>query len=226
MRFLDRTDAGRRLAKLLLAYREEKPLVLGLPRGGVPVAYEVAEALGAPLDVWVVRKVGAPHYPELGLGAVAEGGIVYLNRELVREVGVAPADLKRVVEKRSAEVEERVRKFRGGWPAPPIAARTVILVDDGIATGGTIHAAVSALRLAEPKRIVLAVPVAASQSLDELRPLVDEVVCVHDTPVLHAIGAWYDDFYQVPDDEVIRLLELSRGARNPVPTEHHPDLGW
>lgn len=211
MRFVDREEAGRRLAARLLGHQRERPLVLGLPRGGVPVAFAVASALGAPLDVWVVRKVGAPDFPEFGVGAVAEGGIVYLNQDSIAEVGASEAQIQAIVRQKTAEVAQRVKLFRGEHPAPRLEGRTVILVDDGIATGGTVRAAVEALRVAQPKKIVLAVPVAASQSLEELAPLVDEVVCLHSTPALHAIGAWYDDFHQVPDDEVVRLLEAARG---------------
>jgi len=225
MTFSDREDAGRQLAELLAGYKEESPLVLGLPRGGVPVAYEVATALGAPLDVWVVRKVGAPDFPEFGVGAVAEGGIVYLNRESIAEVGASDAEIQKIVREKTAEVAQRVRLFRGELPAPRLEGRTVILVDDGIATGGTVRAAVQALRVANPKKIVLAVPVAASASLEELAPLVDEVVCVQSTPALYAIGAWYEDFHQIPDDEVVRLLERSRGATvSGRPAEEGPVL--
>lgn len=220
MRFVDREDAGRQLAQLLIGYKKERPLVLGLPRGGVPVAYEVATVLDAPLDVWVVRKVGAPDFPELGVGAVAEGGMVYLNQETITQVGATDAEIQDIVRDKTAEVAQRVRLFRGDQPAPRIEGRTVILVDDGIATGGTVRAAVQSLRVANPGKVVLAVPVAASQSLEELSPLVDDVVCVHPTPALYAIGAWYDDFHQVPDADVVRLLETARAAGGPAPSPH------
>ncbi len=219
MRFLDREEAGRQLAQLLGGYRHEDVVVLGLPRGGIPVANQVATALSAPLDVWVVRKVGAPGHAEFGIGAVAEGGIVYLNPETLRDLGLSASDFRAVVQEKSEEVAHRVRLFRGGRSGPSLQGRTVILVDDGIATGGTIRAAIQSLRVAGPRRIVLAVPVAATQSLDELSPLVDEVVCLHSTPELYAIGAWYDDFEQVPDREVIRLLEGSRLRQPTAETE-------
>lgn len=217
MDFEDRVDAGRRLAELLLerGYTGEDTLVLGLPRGGVPVAYEVASALGTPLDVWVVRKVGAPGFQELGLGAVSEGGIAFLNRELMEEVGATEDEVRVIVRRKSAEVSERVTRFRRGAPAPAIEGKVVILVDDGIATGGTMRAAIQSLRLRRPGRIVLAVPVAATQTLAELQPLVDDVVCVLPARSLYAISQWYSDFHQVPDEDVVELLERARTRIRP-----------
>jgi len=212
MRFLNREQAGRQLASRLLGYKAEAPIVLGLPRGGVPVAFEVAQALEAPLDIWVVRKVGAPGFQEYGLGAVAEGGIVYLNPEALDDVGASTEEVQEIVQRKSAEVADRAQRFRGGQPPPRVEGRTVILVDDGIATGGTVRAAIQSLRLARPGKLVLAVPVAASQTLEELQRLADDVVCLFDTPALYAIGAWYEDFQQIPDEEVVRLLELARGG--------------
>lgn len=212
MRFSDREEAGRQLASRLLGYKGEAPIVLGLPRGGVAVAYEVAKVLKAPLDLWVVRKVGAPGFQEYGLGAVAEGGIVYLNSEAMEEVGASPSEVREIVLRKTAEVTERAQRLRRGQPPPRVEGRTVILVDDGIATGGTVRAAIQSLRTARPRKIVLAVPVAASQALEELQGLADDVVCVLDTPALYAIGNWYDDFHQVSDEEVVRLLELARGG--------------
>ncbi|NPC79127.1 phosphoribosyltransferase, partial [Pyxidicoccus fallax] len=208
MYFEDRVDAGRRLALQLLerGYTGEETVVLGLPRGGVPVAYEVALALGAPLDVWVVRKVGAPGYEELGLGAVAEGGVAFLNRELMDEMGVTEDDLREIVRRKAGEVDARVARFRQGAEPPWLEGKRVILVDDGIATGGTIRAAIRALRARRPGRIVLAVPVAAAETLTELESQVDDVVCVSPARSLHAIGQWYVDFRQVPDEEVVELL--------------------
>lgn len=224
MLFADREDAGCQLAQLLMPWREEAPLVLGLPRGGVSVAYEVARALGAPLDVWVVRKIGAPHFPELGIGAVAEGGVVYLDRHNVEQVGVSQEDVQEMVRHKSAEVAERVKLLRGDRSLPKLAGRNIILVDDGIATGGTVRAAVQALRAAHAGKIVLAVPVAASQSLAELEPLVEEVVCLKSTPHLYAIGAWYENFQQVPDHEVIRLLEMAaHQGFGPLPSSFQVD---
>lgn len=212
MLFRDRVDAGRRLAFALRRYRDEAPLVLGLPRGGVPVAYEVARALKAPLDVWVVRKLGTPGYEELGLGAISEGGEVYLNDEVVAELGVPQEEVAEIVDRKAAEVEARVQRFRRGKPPPDVEGRTVIVVDDGIATGGTARAALRAVRRRRPRRLVLAVPVASATTLDSLRPEVDEVVCLYADPRLLAIGACYRDFGQTTDDDVVELLERARGG--------------
>ncbi|RKH14106.1 phosphoribosyltransferase [Corallococcus sp. CA053C] len=222
MYFEDRIDAGRRLARLLLArgYTGEDTIVLGLPRGGVPVASEVAEALGAPLDVWVVRKVGTPHHEELGLGAVAEGGIAYLDRDLMRRVGVAEPVARRIVLRKAAEVKERVARFRGGAAPPELQGRTVILVDDGIATGGTVRAALQSLRSRRPGRIVLAVPLAGDDVLEELQPLVEDLVCVLPMPDLEAVGQAYVDFPQVPDADVVDLLARARARGQGLPLEH------
>ena len=222
MLFADRVDAGQRLAMLLLPYRDESPIVLGLPRGGVPVAFEVARALKAPLDVLVVRKVGAPDQPELGLGAIAEGGALYLDHQLMRQVGASETEVAEIAERKAAEVVERVRLFRGARPQPDVRGRTVILVDDGIATGGTVHAAVKALRALEPRRIVLAVPVSSSQALDALAGEVDECVCVETSDHLGAIGLFYEDFTQTTDQEVVQLIERARGWLGPRLEEQPP----
>jgi putative phosphoribosyl transferase len=212
MRLRDREEAGQRLAAALLQYRDEAPLVLALPRGGVPVAYEVARALDAPMDIWIVRKVGVPGHTELGLGAVAEGGHVFLSQEIMRYVGLSSETVTAAARSEAAEVERRVRQFRGDRPAPAVEGKTVILVDDGIATGGTVRAAILALRAQRARKIVLAVPVAAADSIEELRPEVDDVVCLLAPSDLYAIGLWYEDFRQVSDDEVQALLERARQA--------------
>jgi putative phosphoribosyl transferase len=208
--FQDRTDGGRQLAARLLAYADTSPVVLGLPRGGVPVAYEVARALRAPLDVCVVRKIGAPIQPELAIGAVSEQGSLYVNPDTVSAVGVTEDELSELVGLKSAEVEERVQKFRRGAPPLEVRGKTVIVVDDGIATGSTARAAVQTLRARGAGRIVLAVPVAATESLDELASIADETVCLYSEEPFFAVGLWYDDFSATTDDDVVELLDRAR----------------
>lgn len=208
--FRDREDAGRRLAVELAAYAPMHPIVLGLPRGGVPVAFEVARALHAPLDVWVARKVGVPWHPELGVGAVAEGGFVHLNQEIVNRIGLSRDRLADIVRGKQGEVEERVRLFRGDRPRPDLRDRVVIVVDDGIATGGTVRAVIRSIRAQAPKAIVLAVPVAAPETLDAIAREVERIVCLRTPADLYAIGLWYADFRQVSDEEVARLLGRAR----------------
>jgi putative phosphoribosyl transferase len=226
MRFRDRTDAGRQLALLLTEYQDASPLVLGLPRGGVPVAYEIARKLRAPLDVWVVRKVGALGHPELGLGAVAEGGALYLDRGMMRSLGYSEAEVMQVAERETEEVRRRIERFRGPHPAPDIQGRTVILVDDGVATGGTVRAAIRALRERRPGKIILAVPVGAVESLESLRPEVDELVCVHPARFMMAVGEFYQDFSQTPDSEVQLLLARAREQGSPEAAMDAGDNWW
>ena len=210
MQFLDRADAGRKLAELLLGYRSEEPIVLALPRGGVAVAFEVARALRAPLDVCVVRKIGVPGQPELAMGAIAEGGAVVLDPKLMRRVGVSQEEVAALVERKAAEVEERVALFRGARPPLDLHGRMVLLVDDGIATGNTMLASIKSVRARGPRTLVLAVPIAATQAVEQMTPLVDEVVCFEESEALGAIGYFYEDFTQVSDTQVIQLLERSR----------------
>ncbi|HEY6078144.1 MAG TPA: phosphoribosyltransferase family protein [Polyangiaceae bacterium] len=210
MAFEDRRDAGARLATRLLHYAAEQPIVLALPRGGVPVADEVAHALGVALDVWIVRKLGAPDNPELGIGAVSEGGHVYLNDELVRRTQLSPVELAEAIRLKQREVEERVRRFRSVAPLPPVRGRTVLLVDDGIAMGATARAAIQAIRVLGPSKLVLAVPVGAAETLDSLRDEVDDLVCLMPVQDFSAVGAYYEDFAPVPDAEVTRILERAR----------------
>lgn len=210
IKFRDRNQAGRMLAEALQTYAGRQPIVLGLPRGGVPVGYEVARALRAPLDVCVVRKIGMPSQPEVGLGAVAEGGQVHIDPALLRVSGISEAELSCVVEAKRLEVDRRVRTFRGGRPLPDLRGRTVLLVDDGIATGGTVRAALASIRKQHPQAVVLAVPVAQASGIREFASEVDEVVVLMAPAEIHAIGLWYDDFEQVSDAAVISCLARAR----------------
>ncbi|HEX5534683.1 MAG TPA: phosphoribosyltransferase family protein [Actinomycetales bacterium] len=210
-RFHDRHDAGVRLAERLKGHGlEARPdvVVCGLPRGGVPVAAEVAAALGAPLDVVVVRKLGLPWQPELAIGAVGEGGVRVVNREIARLV--APQDLERLTQAATVQVERRVGAWRGAGRRHSLQGRTVVLVDDGIATGATVRAAVAVLRAAGARSVVLAVPVAVQQVAQRLRSEVDDMICLAEPPDLGSVGSWYEDFEQVSNDEVRLLLERFR----------------
>lgn len=211
--FADRRAAGHQLAQALLRYAGTRPVVLGLPRGGVPVAAEVARVLDGALDVWVARKLGVPIQPELGMGAIAEGPAVFLDRSTVALVGITRAQLLEVARREMNEIRRRVERFRGGRTPPDLRDRTVILVDDGIATGGTMKAAVRAVKKRRPARLIVAIPVAAPDIVAEFRGMVDDVVCLHQPAALFAIGMWYEDFRQVRDDEVVRILERVRRDR-------------
>lgn len=208
MTFTDRADAGRRLAARLEPYRRDRndqPVVIGLPRGGVVVAAEVARLLEAPLDVVVVRKLGAPDYPEFAIGAIARGETV-LNEE-IDPASLPPGYLDRVIATETRELERREALYRGGRAAVPVAGRTVLVVDDGLATGSTAAAAVRALRHAGARRIVLAVPVAAPDSAQRLARLADEVVCLATPADFRAVSLWYRSFGQTSDEEVVELLQ-------------------
>jgi putative phosphoribosyl transferase len=214
-RFANREEAGRLLARELEQYQGEEPLVLGLPRGGVVVAHEIARRLSAPLDVWIARKLGAPGHRELGMGALGEGGSVYVDPLIVRVVGASAAQLAEVVTEERQEIARRVRRFRGQRPPPRVHGRTVILVDDGIATGGTVRAAIADVKAGGPRQVVLAVPVASAETLEALLPEVDELVCLMSPEYLGAIGLWYDDFRQVDDEQVLALLHEAQQAAGP-----------
>ena len=213
-RFADRAEAGRRLAERLRHLKSERPVVLALPRGGVPVGFEIASALGAALDVVLVRKIGAPFQPELALGAVVDGSRpeTVLNHSLIDECGSPESYLKAETARQLAEIERRRAVYLAGRARAEVAGHTAIVVDDGIATGATMEAALRATRRAGPKRLVLAVPVAPPDTIERLRPEVDEVVCLAIPRHLGAIGAFYADFRQLDDDEVVRLLEATRAA--------------
>ena len=210
--FRDRRDAGLQLAAALERSPDHREtIVLGLPRGGVPVADEVARGLGAPLDVLVVRKLGVPGHEELAMGALAAGGARVIDREIVALAGVSEALLARVIERARLEVERRERVFRGGRPPIDVAGKRVIVVDDGLATGSTMRAAIHALQPRQPARLVVAVPVAAPATAASLRAYVDQLICLHTPPMFHAVGLWYEDFSQTTDDEVREIL--NRAAR-------------
>ncbi len=213
--FRDRRDAGRRLSGLLGHLRSEEPVVAAIPRGGVPVAAEVADALGAPLDIIVVRKIGAPQNPEFAIGAIAEGGVRVLSEQTLRALGLSAARTGRALAKAEAELDERSRELRGELAAIDLQGRTVIVVDDGLATGHTAHAAIDAARRRGAARVVLAVPVAAPSSVRELAAHADEVVCVEEPVDLWAVGYWYEDFAPPSPDEVRTLLARG-GARAPL----------
>ncbi|HEX9370883.1 MAG TPA: YbaK/EbsC family protein [Roseiflexaceae bacterium] len=206
-RFCDRTEAGRRLAALLGSYAGRPDvLVLALPRGGVPVAFEVARALHAPLDVLVVRKLGVPGQEELALGAIASGGVLVLNEQLIRRLRLTSGTIDAIAAVEQCELERREQAYRGDLPPADVAGRTVIVVDDGLATGTSMHAAVVTLRERRPARIVVAVPLAALDGCATFRPLVDEIVWVLAPDPLYAVGMWYDDFAPTTDKQVRRLL--------------------
>lgn len=208
MPFIDRDDAGRQLAKALARYKDRKPIILALPRGGVPVAAKVAEALHAPLDLLLVRKIGVPFQPELAMGAVVDGAspLTVRNEEVISLAGISEHEFSTVRDQQLAEIERRRKMYVGDRPHPELAAHTVIVVDDGIATGATTRAALEAMRLRKPSKLVLAVPVAPTDTLKKLAGEADEIVCLEDYEEFGAIGFFYSDFRQVSDDEVIELL--------------------
>ncbi len=210
-RFADRSDAGRQLAARLLPLADQRPLVLGLPRGGVPVAAEVAALLGAPLEILAVRKLGAPHNPEYGIGAIAEGGTRVFDPEALALLEINGGELTSIVERESAELGRRVEAYRGDREPVSPRDRTVIVVDDGVATGVTDTAALRQVRHHRPRRLILAVPVCPPDSLVRLRDEADEVVCLAAPPRLQGVGQWYADFGQVTDAEVIAALARAHG---------------
>jgi predicted phosphoribosyltransferase len=211
--FRDREDAGRRLAERLVRYRDTDPVVLALPRGGVPVGNEISRALHAPLDVFLSRKLRAPGHEEFGIGAVAQGGVRVLNERAVEALEIPKEYIERAAKEETEEIERRLGLLRGDLPKPEVGGRTAIVVDDGIATGVTAQAAIEALRQRNPQRLVLAVPVCAEQTAKTLRSEVDELICLETPSNLTAISFWYEDFYQVLDEEVIELLERAQRER-------------
>ena len=218
--FENRAHAGRLLAQALMRYAgRDDVIVLGLPRGGVPVAYEVAKVLHAPLDVLVVRKLGMPGNEELAMGAVASGGVRVIHRTMARAFAISEEAIEAAVAEQQAEVRRRELAFRGKEGCPDVADKIVILVDDGMATGATTRAAVEAIRREEPKCIVLAVPTASSDACTLLEPLVDEMIALQTPEVFRAVGQWYEDFSQTSDPEVRELLDKASHFRRPDP---HP----
>jgi putative phosphoribosyl transferase len=214
-RFADRHAAGRELAERLSSLATEDPIVLGLARGGVPVAYEVAQTLRAPLDVLVVRKIGAPGNPEYGIGAIAEGDVRFLNQQAVRHLLVSVEELEAAVARARAEVDARVQRYRGGRPPHEVKGRTAIVVDDGLATGGTARAALRAVSRRDPRRLILAVPVGAPETVESLREEADEVICLLEPELMWAVGLWYQHFEPTSDAEIAKLL--AGGAADPPP---------
>ncbi len=235
MPFINRADAGRRLARQLRQLRRDNPVVLALPRGGVPIAFEVAKALLAPLDVLVVRKLGVPFQPELAMGAIGEGGVRVINTDVVRSAQISEADIAAVEDRERAELEQRVRRLRTGTPRVPLADRTVIIVDDGIATGSTVRAACRVARAQHARKVVIAAPVGAAQAIKSLRRDADEVVCLEIPTLFFAIGQWYEDFTQVSDEQVVDLLRRTaawpimvsapqQGSAQPGPRDRDEDV--
>ena len=215
-RFANRAEAGRMLAQQLAKYADRPDvLVLALPRGGVPIGYEVARALNAPLDIFLVRKLGIPGYEELAMGAIASGGVRVLNDQLVRALDIPDYVINAVAEWEGKELARRERVYRGDRPPPDVRGRTVILVDDGLATGSTMLAAVRALRQQQPARIVVAVPTASPDTCEFLRAEADEVICATTPEPFRAVGFWYDDFSQTTDEEVRELLARSAAPNRP-----------
>lgn len=206
MIFRDREHAGILLAERLRSYAGTSALVLALPRGGVPVGYQVARALGLPLDVIVARKLGVPGQPELGIGAIAPGGVRVVDERLLSMLKITPGELEEVTRREAAELRRRIERYRAGRPEPDVRARTAIIVDDGLATGVTAVAAVNAIQRQGPSAVVLAAPAAAAETVRRLRPLVDELVVLQAPEDFRAVGMWYEHFDQTPDEEVLRLL--------------------
>jgi len=209
MPFKDRADAGRKLARALAAYKDQQPVILALPRGGVPVAAEVAAVLKAPLDLILVRKVGVPFQPELAMGAVVDGNtpLIVRNEDVIRLAGIDESEFKAVCEGELAEIERRRQRYIGSRERVDVSGHTAIVIDDGVATGATTRAALRATRMRNPKKLVLAVPVAPTDNIAELRSEADDVVCLEDHEFFGAIGAYYTNFSQTSDEEVIETLE-------------------
>lgn len=211
MGFRDRADAGRRLAELLVAYKGRNDVhVLALARGGIPVGYEISRALEVPLDVFLVRKLGVPGHEELAMGAIAEGGFVYTNENVVHALNIADPIIHEVMLREQDELERRARQYRGEEPPPNVRKKIVLLVDDGLATGASMLVAARAIREMDPMRLVIAVPVAPPETCEILRHEADELVCAMRPPFFTSVGSWYEDFTQTTDEEVQELLSMAK----------------
>lgn len=208
--YKDRYDAGRKLAENLLQYKDENPIVIALPRGGVVVGFEIAKMLNAPLDVLVARKLGAPFYPELGIGAIAPNSVKVLDKDIIKSLNVSDRDLETLIERETEEMYRRIELYRGKLQLPDLGGKTVILVDDGLATGVTARAAIKWIKNMSPKKIILAVPVSPPDTAEYFRNEVDELLCLHEPPEFYAVGAYYMNFDQTTDNEVISLLEKAK----------------
>ncbi len=206
-KFFDRFDAGRVLSEYLTQYHKKlNVIVLALPRGGVPVGYEIAKALEVPLDIFVVRKLGLPWYEELAMGAIASGGTLIFNEQVVQQANISKSEIDKVIQAEMKELNRREQAYRGNKKLPVLTDKIIILVDDGIATGATIKAAIKALRQHEPKKIVVAVPVAAKDTYEEIKGWVDDMICPYTPDNFYAVGLWYENFSQTTDEEVFKLL--------------------
>lgn len=210
MFFKNRYDAGKKLAIELLKFKDEKPTIVALPRGGVIIGFEVAKLLRAPLDVIVARKIGAPFYPELGIGAIAPNGIKVLDKALIKSLNVSEKAVEKIIEQETIEMNRRANLYRGNATLTDLTGKTVILVDDGLSTGVSAKASILSIKEMFPKKIILAVPVSPPDTANEFRKEVDELICLHEPSTFYAVGAFYEDFNQVSDDEVIHLLKKAK----------------
>lgn len=210
MIFKNRQEAGQQLAEKLTKYAKDKPIVVALPRGGVVLGYEVAKKLKAPLDILVARKIGAPLHPEFGIGAIAPNGIFILNTDLIKSFGITESELKKVIKTQTKEMTRRVELYRQDLPLIDLKNRTVIVIDDGLATGVTTQAAILSIKQMSPKKIILAVPISPPDTANKFRKKVDEFLCLLEPAGFYAVGAYYEDFEQVTDDEVISLIRKSK----------------
>jgi len=210
MLFKDRQDAGRQLAEKLMKFKDETPIIIALPRGGVVTGYEVSKMLNAPLDVLISRKIGAPFQPELGIGAIAPNNVRTLNLEAIKFLGISKDQIEEIIKRETIEMQRRLKLYRKNSPDLNLNEKTVILVDDGLATGVTAEAAIMSIRQMTPEKIIFAVPVSPPDTADKFREEVDEFICLHEPDDFYAVSAYYDDFSQVTDEEVILLLNLAK----------------